>query len=121
MAVHFFYDKTPPFIIERLTPNRHLLQARKQEAGKRLVAFVLRQFQLVLGFEIADVDGSIEHERPIRVGDRRLRGSVEFIFQFSDQLLDHVFHADHSCRGTEFIDHHRQMPLALLEFTQQLQ
>ena len=54
--------------------------------------------------------------------DCRLRGSdVEFVFQFADQLLEHVFHADDSRGGAEFIDHHGQVPLALLEFTEQFE
>jgi hypothetical protein len=45
----------------------------------------------------------------------------EFVFQFADQLLQHVFHADHSRGGSEFIDHHCQVPLAELEFTEQIE
>ena len=75
-----------------------------------------------MGFEVANVDRSVEHERRIHVGHHRLRGSdVEFVFQFADQLLEHIFHANHSGGGAEFVDHHRQVPLALLEFNQQVQ
>ena len=113
----FSTTNRPPLIFERLSAGGHLLQARQYEPGQGLKAFVLRKLQLVLAFEVANVDGSVEHQRRVCVGHFGLRGGyVEFVFQFSDQLLEHVFYADHSGGRTEFVDHDCQMPLALLEF-----
>src|SRR5580658_317424 len=121
MAVHFFDNKTPSLVVKRFAANRHLLQARKHKTGKSFEAIVDGKFQIVLGFEVANVDGSVEHERRVHVGDRRLgSGYVEFILQFANQLLEHVFDADHSSGRAEFIDDHSQAALALLELAEQI-
>ena len=78
------------------------------------------KFQLILGFEVADVGGTVEQQWRVGVVRGGLRGShIEFVFQFAYQLLQHIFHADYACGRAEFVDHYGQVALALLKFAEQ--
>ena len=119
MAFHSFYYETAALIFDMLAARRHLLQAREDEAGQSFEAFVLGKNYLVLAFEIANVDGSVQNYRGIGVDLGLRHGDVELVFQLADQLFEHVFHADYARCRTEFVDHHGEVTLAALEFDQQ--
>ena len=116
MAVHFFYYEAAALIVEGFSAGGKFLEAGEDEAGEGFVAFVLRKDDIVLAFEVADVDRSVESEGGIGVDGGRSGGDVEFIFEFADELLEHIFYADDSGGRSEFIDHHCEVALALLEF-----
>ncbi len=89
------------------------------KSGEGFKALVARQVQIVLGFEIADVERGIEHQRG-RIAVVGAGHDVELIFDFADQLLQHVFDADHAGGRAELIDHHGEMAAAVLELVQQI-
>ena len=70
--------------------------------------------------EIANVLCAIKHGHAARSEQHGLLDDVEFIFQLADDLLQSILNADHAGGGTEFIDHHSQVALALLEFDQKI-
>jgi hypothetical protein len=58
----------------------------------------------------------------VRIDHRGLGcGNIELVFQFADQLLEHIFHADDARRRTKFVDHYGKMPFPLLKLAQQVE
>src|SRR5712671_4747728 len=119
MSFHFFYGVAVSFEFKRFAQTRNSLQAGKNESSEGLETGIPRKHEAVLGFQVADVDGAFEHQDRF-VFERWLRRRyIELIFDVADQLLEDVFHRDHSGGGTELVDHDREMAAALLEFREQ--
>jgi len=59
MAVHFLDYEAAALIVEGLAAFGHFLEAGEDESGEGFEAFVLRQDQIVLAFEVAYVDRPI--------------------------------------------------------------
>src|SRR5690348_2676751 len=118
MSFHLVDNESLSFIFEAVSLTWDLLQPRQYEACQRLKALIARQLQFVLRLKIEYVDASIEEQRRARIDSGwRCRSYIELVFQLTHQLLEHIFDGDHTCRRTEFVHHHCQVPLALLEFT----
>ena len=70
--------------------------------------------------QVADAHRPFELQGDSAFEDRLLRGrNIEFVFDLTHQLFENIFDGNDPGGRTEFIHHHRQVPLALLELLQQ--
>src|SRR6185437_1029594 len=74
-----------------------------------------------LGFEVAQVNAAVEHEAAGGSGEDFFGGDVEFVFHFTDELLDGVFDGDEAGGRAELVDDNGEMAAAILKLVEQVE
>src|ERR1051325_11071602 len=120
VAFHLENGVAAIVVLKAFTAFGDLAQLRHHEAGKSLKAFFTRQSDVILGFQVAQIEATIEHHGAGSQGDGRALRNVKFVFQFADDLLQHVFNGHKATDGAKFIHHNSEMALAFLKFDQKI-
>src|SRR6185312_9491466 len=69
----------------------------------------------------AQVNAAVEHEPAGGGGEDFFGGDVEFVFHFTDELLDGVFDGDEAGGGAELVDDNGEMAAAVLKLVEQVE
>src|SRR5262249_11041259 len=119
VAIHLQYSETASLVFQRRAHLRNLSEAEEQESRERFEACIGRQFDAVIGFQIADARGAVELDT-VDLRLARLDLLVMLVFDAAHELFEDVLDGDQSGDGAEFIDDQRHMRVTLAKLFEQL-
>ena len=120
MAFHLEDGVAAVVEVKALAAFGDLAELRHHEAGESFKAFFTRQSDVILGFQVAQVEATVEHHGAGGESDGGSLSDIKFVFKLADDLLQHVFNGDKATDGAKFIDHNGEVALAFLKFDQKI-
>src|SRR5713101_793782 len=103
LAVHLDYGEAIVAVLEAFSAAGDEAELIENEAADGGVGGIFREADVVLGVEVADVEGGVENDGAVGESEGAL-DDVEFVVNFADDLLEDVFEGHEAEDAAEFVD-----------------
>ena len=119
LAVHLDDREAIVSVLKTFAAARNEAELVENEPTNRGIRGILRERDVVLRVEVADIQRRIENDGAIGEGKRAL-DDVKFVVNLPHDLLEDVFQGDQAEYAAEFIDHDGQADVTRAQLQKQL-
>src|SRR5271154_7216773 len=106
-AVHFHDGKPRIAEIETFAAFGNKAELIEHETADSSVSRIFRNGDVVLRFEVANIEGGVENHRAVGERERALH-DIEFVVNFANHLFEDIFEGDETEDAAELVNHYGQ-------------